>query len=233
VRAHYLREREDLENAGATSAVFEEAEVAVALARLVMTDAGAKRDVVEQKVRNLRLQIIAENMSKILEHAVGRDDDELPPHQKTSLSEALADGGVVLNLSGRTPEEAIHELADAIPAGRVPTNANIADLAMAREREVSTDLGVGVAVPHARFPGLSRPFVVFGRSTQGIRFSSESPEPVQSVFLLVTPLERPELQLSFLAQLARVAGDDETRERLLKATSAAEVVDIVRQLQAQ
>src|SRR5690606_19964162 len=45
VRAHYLRERDDLETAGATAAVFEEAEAAVALARLVLADLGAHRDV--------------------------------------------------------------------------------------------------------------------------------------------------------------------------------------------
>ena len=41
MRAHYLREREELEQAGATAAIFEEAEAAVGLARLVLADTGA------------------------------------------------------------------------------------------------------------------------------------------------------------------------------------------------
>jgi CPA2 family monovalent cation:H+ antiporter-2 len=41
VRAHYLRERNDLEQAGASAAVFDEVEAASALARLVLVDIGA------------------------------------------------------------------------------------------------------------------------------------------------------------------------------------------------
>ncbi len=63
VRAHYLRERSDLEQAGATAAVFEEAEAAVALARLVLTGTGAHRDVVERKIRELRTRLIMENVT--------------------------------------------------------------------------------------------------------------------------------------------------------------------------
>jgi mannitol/fructose-specific phosphotransferase system IIA component (Ntr-type) len=47
------------------------------------------------------------------------------------------------------------------------------------------------------------------------------------VFLLITPLEKPDVQLYLLGQLARVAGDVDARERLAKATSHAEVIDIV------
>ncbi len=43
VRARYLQEREELERGGVTAAVFEEAEAAVALARVVLADTGARR----------------------------------------------------------------------------------------------------------------------------------------------------------------------------------------------
>ncbi len=53
VRAHYNSEQEELEKAGATAAVFEEAEAAIALARLVLADTGASQEVVQQKLREL------------------------------------------------------------------------------------------------------------------------------------------------------------------------------------
>ncbi len=65
VRAKYLSERSDLEQAGATAAAFEEVEAAVALARLVLTDAGMHRDAAESKIKDLRLQLIMENVSNI------------------------------------------------------------------------------------------------------------------------------------------------------------------------
>ncbi len=65
MRAKYLSERSDLEQAGATAAAFEEVEAAVALARLVLTDAGMHRDAAESKIKDLRLQLIMENVSNI------------------------------------------------------------------------------------------------------------------------------------------------------------------------
>jgi CPA2 family monovalent cation:H+ antiporter-2 len=57
VRAHYLAERHELDQAGATAEVFEEGEAAVALARLVMTDAGADRERIDQSLRELRARL--------------------------------------------------------------------------------------------------------------------------------------------------------------------------------
>jgi mannitol/fructose-specific phosphotransferase system IIA component (Ntr-type) len=42
-------------------------------------------------------------------------------------------------------------------------------------------------------------------------------EPVRLIFLLVTPAERPNLQVFFLGQLANVAQSELVRERLIRA----------------
>jgi CPA2 family monovalent cation:H+ antiporter-2 len=57
VRARYLKEREHLEQAGATAAVFEEGEAAVALTRLVLTDVGVDEAVIEQTAQELRYRL--------------------------------------------------------------------------------------------------------------------------------------------------------------------------------
>jgi len=63
VRARYLKERSELESSGATAAVFEEAEAAVALARMVLADTGVHREAAEKKLRDLRMQLLMENIS--------------------------------------------------------------------------------------------------------------------------------------------------------------------------
>jgi hypothetical protein len=47
------------------------------------------------------------------------------------------------------------------------------------------------------------------------------------VFLLVTPAERPEMQLSLLAKVAGLAAVPAVRDRLARAASPAEVLDAV------
>jgi mannitol/fructose-specific phosphotransferase system IIA component (Ntr-type) len=166
-------------------------------------------------------------LEDIQEQVFGRIEDEYPHDTGLTLADAVAAGAIVLGLAGRTREDLIAELAAAIPPGRLPPAAPVAALALQREAEISTDLGTGVAIPHARCPNLAEPLVAFGRSDEGVTFSPQSAEPVRLVFLLVTPLERPDVQLALLAQLANVAGDATARERLLRATTAQEVMEVL------
>jgi CPA2 family monovalent cation:H+ antiporter-2 len=219
VRAHYLRERDDLEQAGASAVVFEEGEAAVALTRLVLADTGADRDAIERKIRELRMQLVLEDMA--------------PQLVRISLSAAVSAGGVVLELSGRNPEQAIAELAASLPKDRLPAGTGIAELALAREKEISTDLGAGVAVPHARCANLAEPLIAFGRAPDGIVFSPDSAERVRLVFLIVTPKEHPDQQLAFLARLAEIAADPTVKDRLTRASSAEEIIGILAETNSQ
>jgi mannitol/fructose-specific phosphotransferase system IIA component (Ntr-type) len=106
--------------------------------------------------------------------------------------------------------------------------AQITSLALAREDEISTDLGNGIAIPHARCPGLTDPLVVLGRSSQGIVYSSAETELVRLCFLLITPAERPETQLSLLRQLARLAHTESARSAMMDAALPEELLEIMK-----
>jgi CPA2 family monovalent cation:H+ antiporter-2 len=60
VRARHLREREELEQAGADGVIYEEAEAAAALARLVLFDQGADEEAVGYEVTRIRRQFHAD-----------------------------------------------------------------------------------------------------------------------------------------------------------------------------
>lgn len=166
-------------------------------------------------------------LEDILEEVVGRIEDEYPRLPRLYLKDALATGGVVLDLEAESPSAAIRRLAESIPSSALPAGVNVAELATARERQMPTDVGHGVAIPHARCPGLTKSLLVFGRLATPIAFSEKSPEPVRLIFLLVSPLERPNLQVFFLAQLASVAQSEFVRERLCRVESAEEVIEVI------
>jgi mannitol/fructose-specific phosphotransferase system IIA component (Ntr-type) len=133
-------------------------------------------------------------------------------------------------MESTTHDDAIRELAAAIPRQQLPPgvdHATIVNSTLSRERELSTDLGNGVAIPHARCENLKSPLAVVGRSAEGIVFSSAAPEPVHLLFLLITPAERPELQITLLGQLAGTIRDRSVRDRLRAASSPVEVMEIL------
>ena len=166
-------------------------------------------------------------LEDILEEIVGKIEDEYPRLPRLFLKDALADGAIVLDVKADSPEAAIRELCAAIPREHLPADVDVAGLALAREQLLTTDVGLGVAIPHARCPRLTKPILVFGRSEDGIAFSPNLTEPVRLMFLLVTPADRPQLQVFFLAQLANVAKSEFVREKLRQADSPAELLEII------
>jgi mannitol/fructose-specific phosphotransferase system IIA component (Ntr-type) len=159
----------------------------------------------------------------VLEQVVGRIEDEYPRRPKVYLKDVLWADDALLELASVEAEQAIAEIVAQIPVDRLPTGANVAELAIARERELPTSVGFGVAIPHARCPRLAAPVVVFGRSLGGVVFDRSSTEPVQLIFLLITPVEQPDVQVLLLSQLASAAGNPDVRRRLIEANSADEV----------
>jgi CBS domain containing-hemolysin-like protein len=166
-------------------------------------------------------------LEDILEEIVGRIEDEYPRLPRLFLKEAMTLGGVMLEVDATTPEEAIRAMADIIPPENLPIGADVAALALARERQMATSLGNGIAIPHARCSGLIRPLIVFGRSTEGIPFDASSPEPDRLIFLVVTPSDRPNVQVFLLEQLASIARSEMVCERLIRAQSQEEILEII------
>ena len=89
-------------------------------------------------------------------------------------------------------------------------------------------MGRGIAFPHARLPGLARPLVAVGRSARGLDWDAPDGEPVRLLFLILTPLEEPSVQLRILARLAALASDEEFVRRLLAARDIAAARSVMR-----
>lgn len=71
-----------------------------------------------------------------------------------------------------------------------------------REDLMGTATGYGIAVPHARIPGLRRAVWTFGRSVSGVDWDAPDGRRVRLVFLILTPEEEAGLQLQMLSALA-------------------------------
>jgi len=94
---------------------------------------------------------------------------------------------------------------------------DVVNAILERERLGSTGVGSGVALPHARLPGLDKVHAVFARLTDPIDYEAIDDAPVDLVVLLVAPEEAGGEHLRALAQFSRRLRREETRERLRAA----------------
>lgn len=86
-----------------------------------------------------------------------------------------------------------------------------------RERLGSTGFGRGVAIPHARMPGLARPVTALLRLRSPANFDSADGLPVDLVFGLLSPENSGAGHLHALAAISRLARDESIHEALSDA----------------
>ncbi len=91
----------------------------------------------------------------------------------------------------------------------------ILDLVKAREKQGSTFLAEGVALPHARVEGLEAPIAALGITRAGV-LDDPMGATTEVVLLLLAPANDPSGHLRRMAAAARVLRDRDVRRRLLR-----------------
>lgn len=141
---------------------------------------------------------------------------------------ALAEQGVVLpTLRGKTAEQVVRELAHALAAGTPLDGGVLAESVLAHDGAVSCGLSDGVAVPHARLPGLPRVMLGVGRSPIGIDVDAVDGIPARLFFLLLIPEKHPDQALDVYVAIVRTVSSEEARNRLLEASDRAELLEVL------
>lgn len=136
--------------------------------------------------------------------------------------------GYVVQLKGRSKDAVLEEIVRAVQGS--PDVKDVPGLlAAVREREalLSTGIGLGIAIPHARIASVSRFVVAVGRCTHGIEFGSIDGKPVTIVVLIAGPQDAQKPYLELLAQISRRLKLAEVRERITGGCSADEVVTLL------
>lgn len=135
---------------------------------------------------------------------------------------------IKLQLEGETKEEVIEELVELLTESCCVDDADtILDAVLAREREGSTGLEKGVAIPHAKCDAVSRLSIVIGISKDGIDFDALDGKPSNLFFLMVAPTSESGPHVQAIAKIVKMIKIDRFRNRLLKAKSGEEVIDTI------
>ena len=127
-------------------------------------------------------------------------------------------------------ENVIEELIDLlVEAKKIPDKTKALQMVLEREQMISTGIGEGVAIPHAKYDQITRPLLAFGRSDEGIKFESLDGKKVHLVFLLLSPKEDPAKYVKLLGKTARLLDNVDLREALKSAQTPEEIINTVKE----
>lgn len=164
----------------------------------------------------------------ILEHINGQISDFknfIKKGEKVTISDYL-DEHLVTFLDVPTRDDALKKLVNVLDTeGKLFDQESFFQAILSREKIVSTGVGMGVAIPHAKLQGYPHFFIAIGiQARQGIEWNALDGLPVRLIFMIGGPENRPTEYLKILSWLTLAIKDEERRKKLLKATKPAEVI---------
>lgn len=155
-----------------------------------------------------------------------------PAPTRPKLGEILTSARIRLWNDPVSKEQLLRELVEAATAGEPGAQAVVVLRKLAeREAQGSTFLNEGVALPHARVEGLTRPLVALGLTHAGV-LDAPTEKPIEAVFLMLSPEDQATNHLQLLAAAGRLLQNRDLRKQLRTADSAIEAAGIIADLVA-
>jgi len=149
------------------------------------------------------------------------------------LTELLAPARVVLPLRGSTKPAVMRELlAAAMPEATPDVLDAVMEALLARESVLSTGIGDGVAIPHAKTAKVDRLLMAAGVAERPVDYDALDGRPADLFFLLLGPESAATEHVKTLGRLARVLRKPGLCAALRAAPSSQEFVRAIADTEA-
>lgn len=112
-------------------------------------------------------------------------------------------------------------------AGKLSDKETFKDEILNREKQSTTGVGDGVAIPHAKTKAVKEAAIAFGRSIEGIDYEALDGQPSHLFFMIAAPEGANDTHLQALARLSTILMRKEIRQQLLEAKTEEEILSII------
>lgn len=134
---------------------------------------------------------------------------------------------VLSSMEGTDKTEIIDELINLFKDDdRIKNLEEMRNAVHDREKIMSTGVGKGFAIPHAKTDSVNEIIAAFGRLDKPIDFQALDEQPVNLVFLLVGKESLVGPHIKLLSRISRMMNKDEFRESLANAKTAKEIYSL-------
>ena len=152
------------------------------------------------------------------------------------LPEIINPAAVIPRLGSSARATVINEMVDALLASGAADprlRDELIGRILERERRGSTGFGRGIAVPHVKHKSVKKMAAAVGLSPTGVEFNALDKQPVFSIFLLLSPEDRPEDHLQAMEVIFKNLSKETFRRFLRQAGTVEEVVTLLEEADGQ
>ena len=148
--------------------------------------------------------------------------------EDVTISQYL-DPNLVIFLKSSSRDGALLELTELLQSqDKITSEDKFFEAILKREEIVSTGVGMGVAIPHAKMDRFEDFFIAIAieQSMGGIEWEALDGAPVRLIFMIGGPSNRQTDYLKILSSLTMAIKDEERRKKLLFCKTPEEVLSI-------
>lgn len=137
------------------------------------------------------------------------------------LADLVSSEAVIASMKAASAKQALQELGRRAAEAYGLDFRQVTDGLLAREKLGSTAMGSGVAIPHARVPGLDHIVGLFARLEKPVEFDAPDGQGIDLMFALLAPEGAGADHLRALARVSRLLRTDTMRRKLRDSDDAS------------
>lgn len=144
------------------------------------------------------------------------------------ITDLLSKESVLLNADVNDKEACLVKLVDLMDAsGKISDKKSYLDAVHEREKEGTTGVGNGIAIPHGRCSGVKEPGLAAMTIPSGVEYEALDFKPVDLAFLIAAPEGSGSMHLEILSKLATMLMDENFVADLKKAKTVEEFLKVI------
>lgn len=130
-------------------------------------------------------------------------------------------------ISAEDRDEALQAIVDNLYRHNVVKDKEVFyNAILEREKLVSTGIGMGVAIPHAKLAGYDDFFIAIGILQKGVDWNSFDGSPVRIIFMIGGPDDKQTEYLQILSGLTTAIKDEDRRRKMLTLNSPEAIMGL-------
>jgi PTS system fructose-specific IIC component len=144
------------------------------------------------------------------------------------VQDLLQKNAILIDLSGVQKGDVLSQMATFMASlYGLHDGEAISQKILDREIDMSTGIGYGIAIPHARISGIDRLYMVAARHKAGIEFNAIDEQPVHLVFMMISPMNTSAEHTQILSSLSRIMSYEDVRKKLLAANTSDQFLEVI------
>jgi len=143
------------------------------------------------------------------------------------LAELITEDRIV-ELKGTSKDEVLKEMVEVV--GRAPEVEDKAAFYRAildRESILSTGIGLGIAVPHAKIGSVKGLVAALGKTKRGVQYGALDDQPVHIVVMIAASDGQQSDYIRALARVTLLLKNEKIRKAIIEAADPGAVYDIL------